>query len=57
VLKIHCKYPFATPAAQWLLAHNAPRVSADTTVAVDLSDLSKQWGGKGMEGMAMGWGV
>ena len=45
-------FDFATPAAEWLLAHNAPRVSADTTVAVDFSDISKPWGGKGM---AMGW--
>ena len=47
-------FDFATPAAAWLLARNAPRVLADTTIAVDLSDISKPWGGKGMEGMSMG---
>jgi len=47
-------YDFATPAAQWLLARNAPRVDNDTTLAADLSDLSKPFGGKGMEGMARG---
>ena len=49
------KYDFATPAAQWLATHNAPRVTKDATIAVDLSDLSKPFGGKGMEGMAKGW--
>ena len=48
-------YDLSTPAAEWLLAHNAPRVLKDTTVAVDLGDLSKPFGGKGMEGMARGW--
>ena len=48
-------YDFSTPAADWLLAHNAPRVGKETTVAVDFSDLSKAFGGKGMEGMAKGW--
>ena len=47
-------FDFSTPAAEWLLARNAPRVLEDTTIAVDLSDLSKPWGGKGMEGMSMG---
>jgi hypothetical protein len=45
---------FATPAAEWLLKHNAPRVTDETTIAVDLSDLGKPFGGKGMEGMGMG---
>ena len=30
-------------------------VAGSTTLALDFSDLSKPFGGEGMEGMAMGW--
>ena len=33
----------------------APRVGRDTVVAVDFSDISKEFGGKGMEGMEPGF--
>jgi hypothetical protein len=48
------RHDFATPAAEWLAAQNIPRVKDGTTLAVDLCDLSKPFGGKGMEGMARG---
>ena len=32
-----------------------PLVGRTTTLALDFSDLSKPFGGEGMEGMAMGW--
>ena len=28
---------------------------ADATIAIDFSDISKEFGGDGMEGMEMGW--
>ena len=39
----------------YLLARGAPEVGADTGLAVDFSDISKEFGGEGMEGMEMGW--
>jgi len=48
-------YDLATPASGWMLGQGAAGVADGTTVAVDFSDISKEFGGKGMEGMAMGW--
>jgi len=39
----------------YLLKRGAPEVGPDTGLAVDFSDISKEFGGKGMEGMEMGW--
>ena len=48
------RYDFAAGAGEWLLG-NIPETGIDgLTFAVDFSDVSKVFGGKGMEGMAMG---
>lgn len=48
------RYDFAAGAGEWLLG-NIPEAGLDgLTFAVDFSDVSKVFGGKGMEGMAMG---
>ena len=49
------KYDFAGPAADWMVSHSALAVTKKSTIAVDLSDISKAFGGKGMEGMQMGY--
>ena len=49
------RYDFAGGAAEWVSGRFAPEVSEATTIAVDASDISKEFGGKGMEGMAKGW--
>ena len=41
-------------AGEYLLSNGARSVQADTTIAFDQSDISKEFGGKGMEGMAKG---
>jgi hypothetical protein len=48
-------YDFAGPAADWMSARFAGLVTEDTAIAVDFSDISKEFGGKGMEGMQRGW--
>ena len=48
-------YDFAGPAAEWMRSRFAPLVGEDTAIPVDFSDISKEFGGKGMEGMAPGW--
>jgi len=47
------RWDFSAPANPWLLGGAA--ASDDATYAVDFSDVSKEFGGDGMEGMAMGW--
>ena len=48
------RYDFAGAAGEWLLG-NVPETGLDgLTFAVDFSDAGKVFGGKGMEGMAMG---
>ena len=41
-------------AKEYLLSNGARFVQEDTTIAFDQSDISKEFGGKGMEGMAKG---
>lgn len=48
------RYDFDTRINGWLLSHNAQCVKEDTQINIDLTDISKQWGGKGMEGMELG---
>ncbi len=48
------RYDFTSPANPHLLA-GAKGATDATTFAVDFSDVSKEFGGAGMEGMAMGW--
>ena len=47
------RWDFASPTNPWLLKR-AP-ASDEATFALDFSDISKEFGGAGMEGMAMGW--
>ena len=47
------RWDFSAPVNPWLLGGAA--ASDDATYAVDFSDVSKEFGGDGMEGMAMGW--
>ena len=47
-------YDFTSPANPHLLG-GAKGATDATTFAVDFSDVSKEFGGAGMEGMAMGW--
>jgi len=48
-------YDFASLVNPYLLGRFAPEVSDGTTLAVDFSDISKEFGGEGMEGMEMGY--
>ena len=47
------RWDFFAPLNPWLLGRAV--ASDDATYAVDFSDVSKEFGGGGMEGMAMGW--
>ena len=49
------RYDFETGLNDYLMARAKPLVGRTTTLALDFSDLSKPFGGEGMEGMAMGW--
>lgn len=42
-------------ANEYLLTNGVALISEETTIAVDKSDISKEFGGEGMEGMAMGY--
>lgn len=42
-------------AREYLLSNGARFVQDDATIAFDQSDISKEFGGKGMEGMAKGY--
>ena len=49
------RWDFAKALNPWLLGKASGCASDDETYAVDFSDISKEFGGEGMEGMAMGW--
>ena len=49
------RYDFEEGLNDYLMAGAKPLVGATTTLALDFSDISKAFGGKGMEGMAKGW--
>lgn len=48
------RYDYVNPIAQFLWRDGASYVHQDTFIAVDQSDISKEFGGRGMEGMAFG---
>ena len=49
------RYDFATPVRDHLWDEGVALVGRDTVVAVDSGDISKEFGGAGMEGMEMGY--
>ena len=49
------RYDFATPVRDHLWDEGVALVGRDTVVAVDSGDISKEFGGSGMEGMEMGY--
>ena len=49
------RYDFAAPVREHLWGEGVGLVGRDTVIAVDSGDLSKEFGGAGMEGMEMGY--
>ena len=49
------RYDFASPVRDHLWSEGAGLVGRDTVIAVDSGDISKEFGGAGMEGMEMGY--
>ena len=49
------RYDFEEGLNDFLMARAKPLVGPTTALAVDFSDISKAFGGNGMEGMAKGW--
>ena len=49
------RYDFATPVRGHLWREGVALVGRDTVIAVDSGDISKEFGGAGMEGMEMGF--
>lgn len=49
------RYDFASPVRDHLWNEGAALVGRDTVIAVDSGDISKEFGGAGMEGMEMGY--
>jgi len=49
------RYDFSTPVREYLWREGKGLVGRDTVVAVDSGDISKEFGGGGMEGMEMGY--
>ena len=49
------RYDFAAPVHDYLWREGARMIGLDTVIAVDSGDISKEFGGKGMEGMEMGY--
>lgn len=48
------RYSLLERVQAWMLKSGKEFVHKDTGIAVDLSDISKPWGGEGMEGMSLG---
>lgn len=48
------RYSLLKRVQTWMLKSGKAFVRKDTGIAVDLSDISKPWGGDGMEGMGLG---
>ena len=48
------RYDFATPIGEHLWNEGVGLVARDTVIAIDSGDISKEFGGNGMEGMEMG---
>ena len=49
------RYDFASPVRDHLWKEGVALVGRDTVIAVDSGDISKEFGGAGMEGMEMGY--
>ena len=49
------RYDFARPIQTWLWSAAKATIRRDTVIAIDGGDLSKEFGGKGMEGMERGY--
>ena len=49
------RYDFATPVREHIWREGARLVGRDTVIALDSGDISKEFGGAGMEGMEMGY--
>ena len=49
------RYDFAAPVREHLWGEGVGLVGRDTVIAVDSGDISKEFGGAGMEGMEMGY--
>ena len=49
------RYDFATPIGEHLWNEGVGLVARDTVIAIDSGDISKEFGGNGMEGMEMGY--
>ncbi len=49
------RWDFVSALNPWLLGKAAEEASDEATFALDFSDISKEFGGEGMEGMAKGW--
>ena len=49
------RYNFASDIQDYLWSSGIALLSRDTVIAVDSGDISKEFGGKGMEGMEMGY--
>ena len=48
-------YDFVSDFNPYLLKVSSAQIDERTTIAMDFSDISKEFGGNGMEGMEMGW--
>lgn len=48
------RYDFASPISTYLWSEGLRYIQRDTFIAVDFTDLSKEFGGEGMEGMSKG---
>ena len=49
------RYDFAAPVRDYLWSEGMALVGPDSVIAVDSGDISKEFGGNGMEGMEMGY--
>ena len=49
------RWDFVSALNPWLLGKAREEASDEATFALDFSDISKEFGGEGMEGMAKGW--
>lgn len=49
------RYDYASPVCDHLWDEGVALISRDTIIAIDSGDISKEFGGKGMEGMEMGY--
>ena len=48
-------HDFCTPIRDYLWQNACALTQRDSIIAIDATDISKAYGGRGIEGMAMGW--